>query len=263
MKVAWIGLGQMGLPIAQKVAFAGHAVRAFDVKLPDQKDAPDVTLVGSPKEAAEDCDLLCIAVFSDAQVEDVLSGPEGIMPGLKPGAIVAVFTTGSVESIQAIAASAPDGVSVLDTCFSRAQSQRETGKLTLLIGGDADAIERGRPAFDTFAAAIFHVGPRGSGRAIKLVNNILYAGHLQLAVDALTLAGGLGLDPRATATALVQCSGGSDVLAQFIEGDPQEILGIARRYMVKDVSAAMAAGDAAGVDIGRLAAVTADYRVAG
>ncbi|MDB5700659.1 MAG: hypothetical protein JWL66_858 [Sphingomonadales bacterium] len=260
MKVAWIGLGQMGLPIAQKVASGGHAVRAFDVKLPDQKDAPNLKLVGSPGEAAEDCDLLCLAVFSDAQVEDVLSGPEGIMAGLKPGAIVAVFTTGSVESIKAIAASAPDGVSVLDTCFSRPQSQRASGKLTLLIGGDAEAIERGRPAFDTFAHAIFHVGPRGSGRAIKLVNNILYAGHLQLAVDAMKLAEGLGLETKATATALVQCSGGSDVLAQFIEGDPQEILDIARRYMVKDVGAAMAAGNAAGVDIGALAAVTATYR---
>lgn len=257
MKVAWIGLGQMGLPTAKKVAAAGHTVRAYDVKAP--VDADGLTLCGSPREAAEGCDLLCIAVFSDAQVEEVLNGPEGVMADLKQGAIVAIFTTGTVEAVQAIAAGAPQGVSVLDTCFSRKQSEIASGMLTLLVGGEADAIERGRPAFDAFAHTIFHIGPSGSGRKIKLVNNILFAGHLQLAADGLRLAEGLGLDRGKTAAALVECSGASDVMNQFIENDPQAMLEMARRYMVKDVAAAADAGRAAGVDIGTLGAVTATY----
>jgi len=248
----------MGLPTAKKVAAAGHRVRAYDVAPPPA--AEGLELVASPREAAAGCDLLCIAVFSDAQVEEVLTGPEGVMSDLKDGAIVAIFTTGSVEAVQAIAIKAPAGVTILDTCFSRMQSEMASGKLTLLVGGDADAIERGRPAFDAFARAIFHVGPSGAGRKIKLVNNILFAGHLQLAVDALRLAEGLGLDRGATAGALVECSGASDVLNRFINEDPAAMLETARRYMVKDVAAAADAGAAAGIDLGTLGAVTATYR---
>jgi 3-hydroxyisobutyrate dehydrogenase-like beta-hydroxyacid dehydrogenase len=260
MKVAWIGLGQMGLPTSKKVAAAGHPVRAYDVKPPAATDAEGLVLCGSPREAAEDCDLLCIAVFSDAQVEEVLTGPEGVIGDLKKGTVVAIFTTGSVESAQAIAAAAPEGVSVLDTCFSRKQSEIASGMLTLLVGGEADAIERGRPAFDAFAHTIFHIGPSGSGRKIKLVNNILFAGHLQLAADGLRLAEGLGLDRGKTAAALVECSGASDIMHQFIEQDPAPMLEMVRRYMVKDVAAAADAGRAVGVDIGTLGAVTATYR---
>lgn len=259
MKVAWIGLGQMGLPTAKKVARGGHSVRAFDVKPPAAADAEGLTIVGSPREAAEDCDVLCIAVFSDAQVEDVLTGPDGVMADLKDGAIVAIFTTGSIESAQQLAASAKPGVTVLDTCFSRMRSEVATGMLTLLVGGDADAIERGKPVFDTFARGIFHVGGSGSGRKIKLVNNILFAGHLQLAADAIKLAQGLGLEREATATALVECSGASDVLANFIASDGKEMLETAHRYMVKDVSAAVAAGKSHGVELDALGAATATY----
>lgn len=260
MNIGWIGLGQMGLPTSKTLAAAGHVVRAFDVKMPAADAAGGLVLASSPRDAAKDCDLLCIAVFSDEQVEDVLNGPDGVMGDLKEGAIVAIFTTGSVEAARALAASAPAGVTVLDTCFSRKNSEIASGKLTLLIGGEADGIERARPAFDAFARAIFHVGPSGSGRAIKLVNNILFAGHLQLGADALRLAEGLGLDRAATASALIQCSGASDVLNQFIDQDPAAVLDMVRRYMVKDVSAAAAAGEAAGVELGTLGAVTATYR---
>ena len=262
MKVAWIGLGQMGLPTAGKIAAAGHALRAYDIKPPAPDAAGGLTLVGSPREAAAGCDLLCLAVFSDAQVEEVLSGPEGVMGGLKDGAIVAIFTTGSVASVQAIAAAAPRGIAVLDTCFSRMQSEMASGRLTLLVGGEAEAIDRARPVFDTFARQIFHVGGSGAGRAIKLVNNILFAGHLQLAADALRLAQGLGLERGASAAALIQCSGASDVMSRFVDEDPAPMLDMARRYMVKDVAAAADAAIDAGVELGTLGAVTATYREA-
>jgi len=259
MKVAWIGLGQMGLPTAKKVAAAGHQVRAFDINPPAADAAAGLILCNSPREAADDCDLLCIAVFSDAQVEEVLNGADGVMSRLKPGAVVAIFTTGSVEAAQALAASAPGGVAVLDTCFSRMQSEIASGMLTLLVGGEAEAIERCRPAFDAFARAIFHIGPSGAGRKIKLVNNILFAGHLQLAADALRLAEALGLERARTAAALIQCSGSSDVLRQFVDQDPGPFLEMAHRYMVKDVAAAADAGRAAGADLGTLGAITATY----
>jgi 3-hydroxyisobutyrate dehydrogenase-like beta-hydroxyacid dehydrogenase len=259
MDVAWIGLGQMGLPTAKKVAAAGHKVRAYDVQPPAPGAADGVVLAGSPREAAEGCELLCIAVFSDTQVADVLTGPEGVLDRLRPGAIVAIFTTGSVEAVQEFAAAAPAGVAILDTCFSRMYSDVATGTMTLLVGGDAEAIARGRPAFDAFAREIVHVGKAGAGRAIKLVNNILFAGHLQLAADALRLAEGLKLDPRATAAALTKCSGESDILRRFADEGTGNMLETARRYMVKDVAAAADAARAVGVDLGTLGAVTSVY----
>lgn len=257
MKVAWIGLGQMGLPTSKKVAAAGHEVRAHDITLPAAADAEGLILCGSPREAAEDCDVLCIAVFSDAQVEEVLTGPEGVMAGLKPGAVVAIFTTGSIESAQQLAASAPAGITVLDTCFSRMWSELSSGLLTLLVGGEAEGIERGRPVFDAFARKIFHVGPSGSGRRIKLVNNILFAAHLQVAADGLRFAEGLGLDRGKTAAALLECSGASD--AMRLGQDPGQMLEMVRHYMLKDVGAANEAADNAGVDLAFLGAATAGF----
>jgi 3-hydroxyisobutyrate dehydrogenase-like beta-hydroxyacid dehydrogenase len=260
MQVAWIGLGQMGLPSAKKIAAAGHKVRGYDVNPPAGEAGAGLALASSPREAAKDCDLLCIAVFSDAQLFDVLTGPEGVLPHLRRGTVVAVFTTGNIESIVKLAAAAPEGVIVLDTCFSRMQSDMASGMMTLLVGGDAAGIERGRPVFNAFAREIIHVGKIGSGRAIKLVNNILFAGHLQLAADALRFGEGLGLEPRATAAALVRCSGASDIMARFITEDPSAMLEGAKRYMVKDVAAAMDAAREAGVPLDALAKATDVYR---
>ena len=259
MKVGWIGLGQMGLPTAGTIAAAGHQVRGFDVQAPEPGTEGAVQMVGSVQEVARDSDLLCIAVFSDQQVEDVLTGEAGVLDQLKPGAVVAVFTTGSIEAIQAIAAQAPKGVSVLDTCFSRKQSELASGKLTLLIGGDGEAIERARPALETFAPRIFHVGGSGAGRAIKLVNNVLFAAHAQVAADAIKLAEGLGLERSSSAAALMECSGASDVLGNFVAVEPEAMLAQIERYMVKDVVAALDAAREAGVELGPLPAATAAY----
>jgi 3-hydroxyisobutyrate dehydrogenase-like beta-hydroxyacid dehydrogenase len=259
MKVAWIGLGDMGLPTALKIARAGHEVKGYDVKPPLPEHAEGITLTSSAFEAAKECDVLCLMVFSDAQVEEVLSGPNGIMNHLKPRAVIAIFTTGSIESACDLAAKAPAGTIVLDTCFSRMHRESASGLLTLLVGGDAEGITRARPVFEAFAREIIHVGPSGSGRAIKLVNNILYAGHLQLAADALHFAQGLGLEPKATANALIHCSGESNVMEQLTDLDATMMVETAHRYMVKDVKAAAEAAKMAGIELGALLAATRTY----
>jgi 3-hydroxyisobutyrate dehydrogenase-like beta-hydroxyacid dehydrogenase len=260
MEVAWVGLGAMGLPTAKKVAAAGHRVRGYDVNPPLPDAADGLILAASAREAAKDCDLLCIAVFSDVQVLEVLNGPAGVLSGLRKGAIVAIFTTGSIESVRQLAATAPPGVTILDTCFSRRFADVKTQVLTLLVGGAAEAIDRARPAFDAFARDIIHVGKIGSGRAIKLVNNILYAGQLQLTADALRFAEGLGLEQHATLVALTKCSGASNVLEQFLGMGTAQMLDLAHRYMVKDVAAATDAARNAGVDLQTLGKVTDAYR---
>lgn len=260
VKVSWIGLGQMGLPTAVTIAAAGHEVRGYDVQPPLADSAQGIEIAATMTEAVRDCDFLCIAVFSDDQVREVLTGPQGVMGSLKPGSVIAVFTTGSIEAIQSMVRSAPKGISILDACFSRKQSNIESGTLTLLIGGEEEAVERARPVLETFAAGIFHVGASGAGRAIKLVNNVLFAAHAQVATDALKLAEGLGLDRSSTAAALMECSGASDVMANFVKIDLATMMDQIERYMVKDVAAAIDAGEKAGVKLGPLQAATEAYR---
>lgn len=259
MNVAWFGLGQMGLPSAKRIAAGGHRVRGYDI-YPPKGDVGEIEMVSTVNDAIEDCEMICIAVFSDDQVEELLTGPEGILKELKPGTVIAVFTTGAIEKIQEVAAHAPEGVTVLDTCFSRKPEDGPEGMLTLLVGGDAAGIDAGRPVFDTFCNVIIHVGPSGSGRAIKLVNNILFAGHLQLAADALNFAEGLGLDPKTTATALTKCSGTSGVLGLMAAIGPEQMLESSHRYMVKDVGAAEKAAQDRGITLGPIVAATQAYR---
>jgi 3-hydroxyisobutyrate dehydrogenase-like beta-hydroxyacid dehydrogenase len=259
MKVGWIGLGNMGLPTAKKIAAAGHQVNAFDVKRPEAKDAQGLAFGSSARDVAEGCDLLCIAVFSDAQAEEVLTGPHGAFPVLKDGAVVAIFTTGTIASAKSLAAAAPRGIVVLDTCFSRQFAMIPSGELNLLVGGDAAALDRCRPVFSAFARAIHHVGPSGMGRAIKLVNNILWVAQNQLAVDALRLAEGLGLDPAVTVRIILGCSGASDTLNVFAGPKWPDTLAFMRPYMVKDASAAAEAARDAHIDLGTLGAVVKAY----
>jgi 3-hydroxyisobutyrate dehydrogenase len=160
MDVAWIGLGNMGLPTAKMVVDAGHTVRGYDIKPP--ADAAGLTLVNSAREAAQGCELICLALFSDDQVEEVLSD---LFPVLPEGTIVAMFTTGTMASARKIAAAAPPGVVVLDTCFSRQIGMLASGKMNLLVGGDAEALERCRPVLNVFAREIYHVG--GSVQAAR------------------------------------------------------------------------------------------------
>jgi 3-hydroxyisobutyrate dehydrogenase-like beta-hydroxyacid dehydrogenase len=250
MDVGWIGLGHMGLPTAKTIAKAGHRVRAYDVRPPDPEAAQPLILARSAREAAAGCEVVGVAVFSDEQVEDVLTGPEGLFPVLAPGAVVAIFTTGTIASARKLAAAAPAGVAVLDTCFSRNNAMLKAGgELNLLVGGDAEALARCRPALEPFARAIFHVGESGAGRAIKLVNNLCWAAHNHISVEAMRLAEGLGLDPYAAMRVILQCSGANDTQNVFVDDGWRATFAFMRPYLHKDASAAAEAAREAQVEL--------------
>lgn len=257
MRVCWIGLGQMGLPTAKRVASAGHEVKGYDVKLPSAENAAGLTLYGTPREAAMGCALICISVFSDEQVEDLLIGDEGLFPLLEPGTVVAIFTTGTIDSAQKLAALAPTGVAVLDTCFSRAESNTSP-LLNLLVGGDRDALDRCRGVFDIFCKEVFYLGPSGAGRALKLVNNLLHVANNQIIRDALNFAEKLGFDRYDAAKIIDKCTGGSRATATYTK-PYDEIVKYMRPTAVKDVSAAVAAARSVGADLGPLGVLVSGY----
>jgi 3-hydroxyisobutyrate dehydrogenase len=257
MRVAWIGLGHMGLPTAKMVAAGGHEVRGYDIKSLAPDEAGGLTICHSALEAAVDCELVCVALFSDDQVEQTLAGEVGLFPMLNPGTVVAVFTTGTIEFAKILAAQAPEGVAVLDACFSRAGSM-SSPLLNLLVGGDAGALDRCRPVFETFSNEIFHLGDSGAGRAMKLINNILWVAHNQLAMDALDFAVQLGFDRYETAKIIDKCSGASRVTSVFSK-PYDDIVAYMRPFMIKDASAAAEAAREAGADLGTLGEVVKAY----
>jgi 3-hydroxyisobutyrate dehydrogenase-like beta-hydroxyacid dehydrogenase len=249
----------MGLPTARTVAAAGHMVQAFDIKPLTADETAGLTLMSSAREAAQGCDLICVALFSDDQVEEVLMGAEGIFPILEESAVVAVFTTGTIASAKALAAAAPPGVAVLDTCFSRQSWMMASGKLNLLVGGDAAALDRARPVLQTFAQEILHMGGSGAGRAIKLVNNLLWTANHRLAVDTLDFAESLGLDPHLTAEIILKCSGATDAFHVYLNPEWQKTFDFMHPYFVKDASAAVEAAREVGCDLGALRDVVKPY----
>jgi 3-hydroxyisobutyrate dehydrogenase-like beta-hydroxyacid dehydrogenase len=255
VQIAWIGLGHMGLPTAKMLATAGYDVRGYDIRPLTPEDTVGLTICGSGREAASGCDLLCLSLFSDDQVEEVLTGQEGLFPILKDGTIVAIFTTGTIESIKKLAASAPSGIAVLDTCFSRGAGMLETGTMNLLVGGDAGALARCRGVLHTFSHEIYHLGSSGAGRAVK---NILWVAHNQLMMDALNLADKLGFDRYETAKIIANCSGASWVTPVYTK-PYGEIVDYMRPFMVKDASAAAEAASEVGADLGTLGDVVRAY----
>lgn len=255
--VCWIGLGQMGLPTAKRVAAAGYAVHGYDVKPLPAQDTAGLTMYPAPREAAEGCDLICVAVFSDQEVEELLTGRDGLFAVLQPGAVVAVFTTGTIESVRELAATAPAGVAVLDTCFSRAESNASP-LLNLLVGGDKEALDRCRHVFDVFCKEIFYLGPSGAGRALKLVNNLLHVANNQIIRDALDFAAKLGFDRYEAAKIIDKCTGASRATATYTK-PYDEIVSYMRPTAVKDVSAAVAAARRVGADLGPLGVLVSGY----
>jgi 3-hydroxyisobutyrate dehydrogenase len=144
-------------------------------------------------------------VFDDAQVLDTCLGHDGdagILAGLEPGGILAVHATVAPSTIHTLAASAAErGVHVLDVAMTGGGGQAAAeGALTFMIGGDAEPVERARPALEAMAKNLFHVGALGTGVTAKIINNCMGISHVVLVREALRLAGAVGIDDETILT---------------------------------------------------------------
>lgn len=253
MRVGWIGLGEMGAPMAGRVAAAGHEMIVYDrgggrAGLRSR----GAVMSQSYMAVAEASDLLCVCVYDDDQVRDILFG-QGVLATMRPGSILGIHTTGSPLLARALHAAAPTGVRVLDAAFSGAPAKARDGRLTLMVGGEESALEAARAVFETYADRIHHVGGPGAGQSMKLLNNILFAGNLQLARQALRVGEALGLDPTMVVSALQDSSGGSNAMALFSGViSPDDIFAHVAPYLRKDIATAEAAALDVGIDLGLL-----------
>ena len=199
MKTAFIGLGVMGYPMAGFLAAHGHEVVVYNrtrSKVEQWCDEHDGESAATPAAAVEAVDIAFCCVGNDDDVREVILDEHGILSGMMQGSIVVDHTTASATIAREIHAIATErSVGFLDAPVSGGQAGAESGQLTVMVGGDADVFERAAPVIDSYAKAVTHIGPVGSGQLAKMVNQICIAGVVQGLSEALNFAQRAGLDP--------------------------------------------------------------------
>ncbi len=211
---AFIGLGNMGFPMAGHLVAAGYDVRVYNrttsvaERWLEKYGAGSVAL--TPAEAATGADFVFICVGGDDDVRSVVYGDDGALGALAEGAIIVDHTTASAELARELdEACRTVGVGFIDAPISGGQAGAEAGQLSVMCGGDPDDFARVEPVIDAYAKAITLVGPAGSGQLTKMVNQILCAGAIQGAAEALAFGEQAGLDMNLVFNAVSQGAAGS------------------------------------------------------
>jgi 3-hydroxyisobutyrate dehydrogenase-like beta-hydroxyacid dehydrogenase len=199
VKTGFIGLGNMGSRIAQRLLDHGYQLSVYD-RNPDQAEAlasHGGVVAASVLELARASDVVLSCLTNDEAVQSVYSGPEGVFAGTKPGTVVLEMSTISPESSRELhRLGASSGVDVLDVAISGSTPAAEAGILTLLVGGDQELFEAAEPIFQAVAKQYFLLGGPGSGTAMKLVVNTLLGIGMQAIAEAVVLGEKSGLDRR-------------------------------------------------------------------
>ena len=175
-KVGFIGLGNMGEPMASHLARAG-----LDLVVYDLRDEPlrrleklGARVAASPLEVGRECSLVEVIVVDDDQVRQVVEGNNGALGGCASGDLIVVHSTVNPRTVKELAARAQErGVGLIDAPVSGAATGAADGTLSVMIGGDPAHVKRCEPVFAHFAASVFHVGETGKGLAAKLANNLV------------------------------------------------------------------------------------------
>jgi 3-hydroxyisobutyrate dehydrogenase-like beta-hydroxyacid dehydrogenase len=200
MKLSFLGLGVMGFPMAGHLARAGHEVTVYNrsaakaakwVETYGGKSAP------TPAQAARGAEIVMMCVGNDNDVRAVANGSDGALAGMARGAILVDHTTASADVAREIFAAAKEkGLGFLDAPVSGGQAGAENGKLTIMVGGEADVFARAESVLATYARAVTLMGGPGSGQLTKMVNQICIAGLVEALSEGIHFAMRAGLDPE-------------------------------------------------------------------
>jgi 3-hydroxyisobutyrate dehydrogenase len=214
MRVGFIGLGIMGQPMARNVLRAGHPLTIYARRPERVRElvAAGARLVATPAEVGRAAEVIVTMLPNAPEVEEVVLGPDGVLAGSEPGAIIADMSTIAPAASRRLAeACAARGVAFLDAPVSGGSIGAERGTLTIMVGGAADAFAACWPVFAAMGKAenIFHVGPSGTGEVVKLANNLLCGVIAAACAEALTLGVKNGVDVPTLAQIIGASSGAS------------------------------------------------------
>ena len=200
-RVAFLGLGVMGFPMAGHLARAGHAVTVYN-RTPAKAEAwvaeHGHARAGTPAAAAADADIVFACVGNDADLRSVVLGAHGAFQGMKPGAVFVDHTTASADVARELSAQAQQrGLHFIDAPVSGGNLGALNGMLTVMCGGDAAAFDAMRPVALAFAKAVTLLGTSGAGQLAKMVNQVAIAGLVQGLAEAIAFGEKAGLDMTA------------------------------------------------------------------
>ena len=262
--VGFVGLGNMGGPMAANLVAAGLEVKVFDLVA----DLMDKVQGGIPQasalNAATDVDVFISMLPAGVHVAGLYL-EQGVLDRLPKGALAIDCSTIDPGTAQQVAAAAADkGVAMLDAPVSGGTAGAQNGTLTFIVGGAADALERAHPLFDIMGANVFHAGAAGAGQTAKICNNMLLAILMAGTAEALSLGVDNGLDPKVLSDIMKQSSGGNWALNVYnpypgvMDGVPASRAyqgGFLVDLMAKDLGLAMATAEASksSVPLGSLA----------
>jgi 3-hydroxyisobutyrate dehydrogenase len=200
MKVAFLGLGVMGYPMAGHLKKNGHDVTVYNrttAKAKAWADEYGGSFKDTPAEAASGAEIVFMCVGNDQDVREVATSPKGALVGMKKGAILADHTTASAEVARELHAAAKvKGIAFLDAPVSGGQAGAQNGKLTIMVGGDLEPFKVAEPVMAHYGRAVTRMGPAGSGQLTKMVNQICIAGIVQGLSEGLNFATRAGLDGK-------------------------------------------------------------------
>jgi 3-hydroxyisobutyrate dehydrogenase-like beta-hydroxyacid dehydrogenase len=202
VRIGFVGVGNMGASMASNLLAAGHDVSVCDVRADavDALVARGAKVAETPAVAADGAEVVSIAVMDGAQVARVTTGPDGVLARAAPGAVVAVHSTVHPRSVRTVADAAPPDVAVLDAPISGGVQGARDATLCIMVGGDAGAFERARPAFDSMGSLVLHIGDLGAGLAAKLARNLVGYVTLVAAYEGRLLGAAAGVDEIALFT---------------------------------------------------------------
>jgi 3-hydroxyisobutyrate dehydrogenase len=267
VKIGCIGVGTMGRPIVDRLVDGGHDVIAM-VRQPEARaaaEADGLTCADTVAATVRDADAVCCVVLTDEQVRSVCLGPDGAIAGMNAGATLIQHTTSDPETALLIAeAGAQRGIKVLDAALSGSPQDIAAGELTLWVGGDEAILEQMVPLLETYASPILFVGPLGNGQRVKLVNNALLVAQMGLAIDAVRVAGSLGIEEKTILSALQHGSGSSRALGIVAGiGSADAVADRLSDLMLKDVTVVRELAHRSGVDLGIIGTVLSSDAVEG
>ena len=190
MRVAFIGLGVMGYPMAGHLSRCGHDVCVYNrtfSKVESWLGQYAGTGAATPYDAVKSAEMVFCCVGNDNDVKDVLTGSGGALAGMEAGALLIDHTTASASLARQLdAKSQACGIGFIDAPLSGGQAGAEKAQLTIMLGGAAENIERAKPVLECYARAITHIGEVGAGQLAKMVNQICVAGVVQGLAEGLT-----------------------------------------------------------------------------
>ncbi|HUQ55571.1 3-hydroxyisobutyrate dehydrogenase [Lentzea sp.] len=266
-RVAFIGLGTMGRPMASRLLSAGWRLAVYDKDLAAMQPLLDAGARGaaSPQDAARDAAFVITMLPNSQHVLDATTGQDGVLAAASPGSVLIDMSTINPMTSRNVATVArARGVAVLDAPVSGSSQGAADGSLTIMVGGGADVLDRSRELLSVLGARIIHCGGSGMGSTVKLANQVMAATSMVAVAESFRLGQALGVDPRLLYDVSTTSSGDSWSLRTrppvpgVVDSSPADHgfrPGFKGDLMRKDLDLALSAAASVGLDLPLASAV--------